>query len=74
MTDERFIYEVIRDLRDDLRKSDEEKGYKIQTLVVPCLLNRTYKRIERLQEQIDKKSRDFTIEPIGNKEIRIRRK
>lgn len=74
MTDERFIYETIRDLREELKKSEAQKGCEIQKLIVPCLLNRTYKRIVRLQEKINQKSEKFYVEPIGNKQVRIRRK
>ena len=74
MTDERFVYETIRDLRDDLRKSEEQKGMEIDTLIVPCLLKRTYKRLERLQDKINEKSRDFTIELIGDKQVKVQRK
>lgn len=74
MTDEKFIYEIVRDLREEWEKAEEARDEKLETLIVPCLLKRTYKRVERLQEQINKKSENFSVEPIGNKQIRIRKK
>ena len=74
MTDEKFIYEIVRDLREEWEKAEEARDEKLETLIVPCLLKRTYKRVERLQEQINKKSENFSVEPIGSKQIRIRKK
>lgn len=74
MTDERFVYEIIRDLREDLKKTEEQKGEKVNTLTVKCVLKRTYRRIVRLQDQINKKSRNFSIELIGDKQVKIIKK
>lgn len=74
MTDERFVYEIIRDLWEDLKKTEEQKGEKVNTLTVKCVLKRTYRRIVRLQDQINKKSRNFSIELIGDKQVKIIKK
>ena len=74
MTDERFIYEFIRDLRENLEKSAEQLDEDVKALIVTCILKRTYERVERLQEQINKESRDFSIELLGDKRIRICKK
>ena len=73
MTDERFIKEIIKEVEENFKETEEQGSQEFESIKIEYFKGE-YKRLVQLLAQINKECDKFTLEAIGNNTIRVHKK